>query len=100
MIAQILTNNWYVPWVSFKTLKINFKSYLVRIIIPLLIIFIGSSLVNFLIRYLFNIKGFFLLAFAFIPGFLIGAVLMVLFFDGFSTIMVWFKNRKKRLSKV
>lgn len=35
MIAQVLTNNWYVPYVSLKILEIPFAEYSRRIIVPL-----------------------------------------------------------------
>ena len=34
MIAQLLTNNWYVPWYSLRTLNIPARPYLTQIIAP------------------------------------------------------------------
>lgn len=46
MIAQILTNNWYVPYKSLKVLGIPFKEYAQRTILPLASLLVLALAVN------------------------------------------------------
>jgi O-antigen/teichoic acid export membrane protein len=54
MIAQLLTNNWYAPFISFKVLAISFKEYARTIYAPLALLLAVILLVNIVMRQLFD----------------------------------------------
>ncbi|HWE83999.1 MAG TPA: hypothetical protein VG267_03590 [Terracidiphilus sp.] len=38
-LAQVTTNNWYVPWYSLRHLHFQFRSYFLRVVLPVLGLF-------------------------------------------------------------
>ena len=66
MMAQLVTNNWYVPFVAFKNFKINSLEYAKAIIFPLLVFILTCILVNTLAHNLIYSDGLFGLVLNFI----------------------------------
>lgn len=59
MIAQMLTNNWYVPYVSLKVLEIPFSDYFKKTLLPLSGLLATGLLTNAMTsRYLDSLSNF------------------------------------------
>jgi O-antigen/teichoic acid export membrane protein len=54
MIAQILTNNWYAPYVALKHFKIPFRDYMINVLNPILVTLIACLLFNYSMGYFFH----------------------------------------------
>lgn len=58
LCAQLLTNNWYVPFISFRHLRIPIFEYLRKTIVPLCAVFILMFSINKVISWLIEpLKG-------------------------------------------
>ncbi|MGI9860907.1 hypothetical protein SDD30_05900 [Moorella naiadis] len=53
-IAQMLTNNWYVPYVTLKLLNVSVKQYLISVLSPILVLLIVMMAFNIVQRHLLN----------------------------------------------
>lgn len=54
LLAQLLTNNWYAPYVTLKHFDIEFRAYVRTVLQPVLAASILSLSLNFLIGYTFR----------------------------------------------
>ncbi|MEO8330915.1 MAG: hypothetical protein ABI479_00655 [Gallionella sp.] len=54
MIAQILTNNWYAPYVALRHFKIPFRDYMINVLNPIMVALIACLVFNFSIGYFFH----------------------------------------------
>ncbi len=52
MISQLLTNNWYAPYVAFKLLNISLERYLKDVIYPIIVILIVIVVASMTMKYL------------------------------------------------
>lgn len=50
MIAQLLTNNWYVPYISIQVLGLSFSKYIKRIIIPVTLLAAIAIMINWSLK--------------------------------------------------
>jgi len=77
LLAQILTNNWFVSMVSLRHFKIDVSAYLTKIIIPLCVVFILMLTINHGIsRIIENFNGVFGFVTACAISFPFGALLV------------------------
>lgn len=55
MIAQLITNNWYVPYVTLRHLELSLKNYMKTILLPISALTVCCLLVNLIIKYCLHI---------------------------------------------
>jgi O-antigen/teichoic acid export membrane protein len=79
-IAQLLTNNWYAPYVALKHFRIPLTSHIKTILIPSLVMLSILLIANYFLRKaltLMNYQGFGMLFSAFLLSALIASVILL-----------------------
>ena len=93
MVAQILTNNWYAPYVTLKLFKIKFGDYFLKVFMPVLVVLAMSLLANTLLRqYVQLVNGLSTLIISAFISFLISAV--------FASVLLLTASERKALLSV
>ena len=74
MIAQMLTNNWYAPYITFKHFGVSMKVYLIKVVFPVLGLLGLCVILDILIRiYLLQTGVAFIVALS-VSGLIIGGM--------------------------
>jgi O-antigen/teichoic acid export membrane protein len=54
LIAQLMTNNWYAPYIAFKHLGISAKTHCLEVLVPALLFLLLISLFNLCLRFVLD----------------------------------------------
>ena len=57
MFAQILTNNWYAPYITLKHFGVPFKMYLSGVVTPFFLLFLLCLIINVCFKAIFDQNG-------------------------------------------
>jgi O-antigen/teichoic acid export membrane protein len=80
LVSQMATNNWYAPFISFKTFNLDCRKYFSVVIFPLALFGFFLVSVNMVFRPYFEEQGIFSLASSLIGAFLSAIVLYKIIF--------------------
>jgi O-antigen/teichoic acid export membrane protein len=80
LVSQMVTNNWYAPFISFKTFNLGYRKYFRFVIYPLVLFGVFIVGINIIIRPYFEQPGVFSIFSSLILSFLCAIVLYKIIF--------------------
>lgn len=76
MIAQMLTNNWYAPYLTLKHFAVSFRVYLSKVVLPVMALFLSCLIFDAGIKALLDRAGVALLVALLASGMIAGSLLI------------------------
>lgn len=93
LVAQVMTNNWFAPFVSLRVFQVSFKDYVKLVVRPLFIFVLALLFINGAVSFLLPLRE----GFVDIVPIAGGLILSALFGGGFGYFLLIDENDKNRV---